>query len=159
MFICCTGSIFDMTDIHTWVNPVNCVGVSGKGLALEFKKRFPENFNHYRRRCDNKYLKIGRLLGFTTPNKYKAPRYIINLPTKIHWKDSSDYSYIKKGAWALGTIIIQLDIKSIVIPALGCGLGGLTYERVQAILIDTLLPFSIGHKIVLLEPEWETKGE
>lgn len=111
------------------VNPVNCVGVMGAGLALAFKNKFPQNFLKYKIQCDQKKLTVGKCL--TT---YENNKYIINFPTKDHYKDPSKIEYIKEGLLALSRHIEHYDIKSIAIPALGAGLGDLKWSEVKPLL-------------------------
>lgn len=107
------------------INPVNVVGIMGKGLALEFKKRFPNNFIHYQACCKNSSLTIGKLL--IVPENGKA---IINFPTKIHWKDNSELNYIVLGLEKLKIAIPRYGITSIAFPKIGCGLGNLDWNDV-----------------------------
>ena len=127
------GNIFD-SKAEALVNPVNCVGVSGKGLALEFKKRFPLNFDKYRDACKQpeEKLKIGRI--FITVF-YDSPKYIINFTTKNHWRETSFISYINEGLKDLKRFLTIGMIKSIAIPALGCGLGELPWHMVKESII------------------------
>lgn len=129
------GSLFD-ADVEAIVNPVNCVGVMGRGLAHEFKKRFRDNFNEYVAACMAKKITIGSVFATKaikpTPGN---PIYIINFPTKMHWRDDSHLDYIDNGLLALVEAIRTLKIKSIAIPALGCGLGKLNWENVRSLII------------------------
>ena len=121
------------------VNPVNCVGVSGKGLALEFKRRFPENFEAYRAFCKCNAMFIGDV--FIPEKGPGIPRFIVNFPTKQHWKHKSNLNGIALGLCSLRRAICSFAISSIAIPALGCGLGGLAWEDVRrliAIALDNL---------------------
>ncbi|HEY0088449.1 MAG TPA: macro domain-containing protein [Candidatus Lokiarchaeia archaeon] len=121
-----SGNIFE-NSAEALVNPVNCVGVMGKGLALEFKKRFPKNFEYYRKTCFEPLgLVIGDLLLFKENEKW-----IVNFPTKIHWKDPSKIEYIQKGLKTLLQIVEEDRLKAIAIPPLGCGLGGLNWNDVK----------------------------
>lgn len=119
------------------VNPVNTVGVMGKGLALAFKKKFPNNFALYKKACDEKQVVVGKM--FTTINTdSNRPKYIINFPTKEHWINSSNIEWIKTGLIDLRRLIITSDIRSIVIPALGCGNGGLNWHDVNYYIYNIL---------------------
>jgi O-acetyl-ADP-ribose deacetylase (regulator of RNase III) len=129
------GNIFD-NPTQALVNPVNCVGVMGKGLALEFKKRFPDNFNHYAKCCKSNILRLGIILPYKIENTNIFPEYIINFPTKYHWKDNSHMESIMSGLTCTITYAITEDIKSISIPALGCGLGGLHWGEVKEYIDD-----------------------
>ncbi len=115
------------------VNTVNCVGVMGSGIALQFKKKFPENFEVYKRACDTNELELGNVLVFDTGQMFN-PRYIINFPTKNHWRAKSRIEDIATGLEALVEVVIDHKIKSIAIPPLGCGLGGLDWEDVRPLI-------------------------
>lgn len=122
------------------VNTVNCVGVMGKGVALEFKKRWPENFTAYKELCDAKRLSPGEMFVFENTPLFDSnePRYLINFPTKSHWRSKSKLSYVKDGLEALVHEIKQYNIKSIAIPPLGCGNGGLDWADVKPLIISSL---------------------
>lgn len=107
------------------INPVNVVGVMGKGLALEFKKRFPRNFQVYQKCCKDGSFVVGKLL--VVPENGKA---IINFPTKKHWKDNSELNYIVLGLEKLKIAIPRYGITSIASPKIGCGLGNLDWNDV-----------------------------
>lgn len=104
------------------VNAVNCHGVMGKGIALQFKKAFPETYKIYREACKNGTFKIGSILTVEENNKL-----IVNFPTKDHWPRKSQYDFIARGLVQLKEEVISLGISSISIPPLGCGLGGLKW--------------------------------
>lgn len=120
-----TGNIFDIP-AYAIVNPVNCVGVSGKGLALEFKRRYPNNFECYRRVCEKGLLSPGKVFIYPLDNSSR-PTHIVNFPTKRHWRDNSNLKDIESGLRALQYKIRYQysDWKSIAIPCLGCGCGNL----------------------------------
>lgn len=124
------GNIFN-SDCEFLVNPVNCVGVMGKGLALEFKNKYPLNFEIYKKACDNASFNIGNLLIVPVDNKF-----IVNFPTKKHWRNKSDLEFIKIGLEELKVAIKDFNIKSIAIPKLGCGLGGLDWNEVFDLIKD-----------------------
>jgi O-acetyl-ADP-ribose deacetylase (regulator of RNase III) len=131
-----TGDIF-LEEVEAIVNPVNCVGVMGKGLALQFKERFPENFNAYKEACKNTEVTIGKMHIYRYDH-LAVNRYIVNFPTKRHWKDRSYINDIEEGLKDLQQVINRLNIKSIAIPALGCGLGGLPWKDVSRVINDGL---------------------
>jgi O-acetyl-ADP-ribose deacetylase (regulator of RNase III) len=138
------GSIFD-AKAEALVNPVNCVGVMGKGLALEFRNRFPENYSYYKATCQMKHMKIGQLLicdNLEYGNTNPIHRYIINFPTKVHWRENSDLLSISLGLDTLVYRVRNMNITSIAIPALGCGLGMLDWSDVKRIMIDKLTRLS-----------------
>ena len=119
------------------VNTVNCVGVMGRGIALQFKKAFPENFKAYAAACKRKEVQPGRMFVYAT-GQLAGPRFIINFPTKVHWRGKSRLEYIESGLEALLAEIRKLGIRSIAIPPLGSGLGGLAWTEVRR-LIDRAL--------------------
>ena len=109
------------------VNPVNCVGVMGAGLAKQFKQRFKENYSAYRRACDHRTVAPGRMFVYDYGAGWLLPpRYIINFPTKRHYKDPSRMADIEAGLDGLRETIIARQIQSVSIPALGAGLGDCT---------------------------------
>ncbi len=110
------------------VNPVNCVGVMGKGLALEFKQRFPENFLSYRRACESAD-RPDDLLGTVIPWRSPSGLWILNAPTKLHWRDPSRAEYVRSAMEAIDAFCRSNRIASCCMPALGCGLGGLDWDR------------------------------
>jgi O-acetyl-ADP-ribose deacetylase (regulator of RNase III) len=122
------------------VNTVNCVGVMGKGVALEFKKRWPENFKAYKRICDTKALSPGQVFIFDTNELFATdgPRYLVNFPTKDHWSSKSKISYVEDGLDALSKAIKEYKISSISIPPLGCGNGGLDWADVKPMIVSKL---------------------
>jgi len=121
------------------VNTVNCVGVMGKGLALQFKKAFPENFKQYKTACNKKQIKIGQMY-ITNFGDMLDKKYIINFPTKNHWRGKSKYEYIESGLDDLINKIHDYNIKSIAIPPLGSGLGGLDWNIIKKMILDKLSP-------------------
>jgi O-acetyl-ADP-ribose deacetylase (regulator of RNase III) len=143
-----TGDIFAQ-DAQALVNPVNCVGVMGKGLALQFKQKFPLNFNLYRRACMKDELQPGRILTCSTGRE--TPSVIINLPTKRHWRDSSRMEDIEAGLDALAREIRARRLSSVAIPALGAGLGGLEWREVRKAIEEKLSGLE-GTEITVLEP-------
>jgi len=124
-----TGNIWK-ADVEALVNTVNCVGVMGKGIALEFKKMYPKNFTAYRNACSRGEVTPGRMFVFDN-GLLLRPHYIINFPTKTHWKYPSKMEYIDSGLETLVYLIQQRGIVSIAIPALGCGNGGLNWSDVR----------------------------
>lgn len=114
-------------DAEALVNTVNTVGVMGKGIALQFKKKFPENFKAYKRACDKKEVEIGKMFVFSF-DRLTNPRYIINFPTKNNWREKSRLKYVRDGLDALVGEVQDLKVHSIAVPPLGCGNGGLDWE-------------------------------
>lgn len=121
-------------DAQALVNTVNCVGVMGRGIALQFKKKFPDNFKVYKKACDIGELKLGSVLVHDMDQLYN-PRYIINFPTKNHWRAKSRIEDIDAGLDALIEEVKGRHIASIAIPPLGCGLGGLNWQDVKPLII------------------------
>lgn len=124
-------------DTEAIVNTVNCVGVMGRGIALQFKNKYPDNFKFYANACKRNQVTPGQMLVYDT-GFIINPRYIINFPTKRHWKGKSRLEDIQSGLDALKAIILQYEIRSIAIPPLGSGLGGLEWETVRHLIEETL---------------------
>lgn len=119
-------------DVEALVNPVNTVGVMGKGLALKFKQAYPKNFQLYLAACRARTLAVGQLL--VTHTRSARPRLVVNFPTKQHWRDPSQLEWIERGLHHLRTIVEAEGITSIAVPALGCGNGGLSWTEVQPLI-------------------------
>ncbi|MBG78324.1 MAG: Appr-1-p processing protein [Alphaproteobacteria bacterium] len=132
------------------VNTVNCVGVMGRGIALQFKKAFPDNFKAYAICCEQKDLVPGKMFVYDM-NTLTSPRYIINFPTKRHWRGKSRLEDVELGLRALKDEIVSLGIKSISIPPLGSGLGGLNWQDVRR-LIEKHLSDLGDVKVLVYEP-------
>ena len=137
------------------VNTVNTVGVMGKGIALMFKERFNENFLLYTAACKARQVQIGRMF-VTEVRALDGPRWIVNFPTKQHWRAPSRMAWVVEGLQDLRRFLIENKVKSVAIPALGAGLGGLPWPAVRKQIEITLgdLP---GVEIVVFEPL--TKGQ
>jgi O-acetyl-ADP-ribose deacetylase (regulator of RNase III) len=112
------------------VNTVNCVGIMGRGIALQFKNAFPDNFKEYAAACKRGEVQPGRMLVFETC-ELTSPRFIINFPTKRHWRGKSRIEDIESGLRALAEVLRTKNIKSVAIPPLGSGLGGLDWAEVR----------------------------
>lgn len=115
------------------VNTVNSVGVMGRGIALQFKEAFPENFRAYAAACKREEVRPGRMFVFEL-GEFSEPRYIINFPTKVHWRGKSRIEYIESGLEALVAEVRERGIRSIAIPPLGAGLGGLAWTEVRPLI-------------------------
>ena len=113
-------------------NPVNCVGVSGAGLAKQFARLYPQNDRLYRQACAEGRIRPGR--GLITETGQQTPRYIINFPTKRHWRDKSRIEDIRLGLSNLHRQLLRRNITSVALPALGAGLGGLDLDDVQMLI-------------------------
>lgn len=128
-----TGNLLD-SEAEALVNTVNTVGVMGKGIALQFKNMFPNNFKLYAQACKNKEVKVGQLLVTEEEALLTGKKIIINFPTKTNWRLPSEYQYIEAGLTELVRVIREKNIKSIAIPPLGSGNGGLDWNKVKQIL-------------------------
>lgn len=144
-----TANLLD-SNAEALVNTVNTQGVMGKGIALQFKNRFPENYKVYRERCLSNNLHIGDLLITQEDTLLNGKKTIINFPTKTNWRLPSEYSYIEAG---LATLVKEIEgrgIKSIAIPPLGAGNGGLDWQRVKSLLEQYLS--NLNCDIIVYEP-------
>lgn len=117
-------------DAEAIVNTVNCVGVMGRGIALQFKNAFPGNFKAYAEACKHDEVRPGHMFVYET-GQLTSPRFVINFPTKRHWRGASRMEDIDAGLISLAETIHRHQIKSIAIPPLGSGLGGLAWEEVK----------------------------
>ena len=126
-------------DVDALVNTVNTKGVMGKGIALQFRRAFPENYDAYRAACEAGVVQLGRMFVVMT-GYLGRPRLIINFPTKNHWKSRSRIADIEAGLVDLRRVLDEYDIESLALPPLGCGLGGLEWSdvrpRIEAALAD-----------------------
>ena len=131
------------------VNAVNCVGAMGRGIALQFKKEFPKNFEEYKNACDRGEVVPGKMF-ITERNALNPPRYIVNFPTKRHWRGKSRIGDIESGLVMLRDEIEARHITSIAIPPLGSGLGGLDWPDVRRLIENTLSGTTA--EIIVYEP-------
>lgn len=131
-FIIC-NNIFNST-AQVLVNPVNTVGVMGKGLALQVKQQYPNVYEAYKKACTQNKLTIGKLQLVPIADN----RFVLNFPTKIHWKNSSEYRYIIAGLNKLANCYESKNITSIAFPKIGCGCGGLNWTVVKTLIIKHL---------------------
>jgi O-acetyl-ADP-ribose deacetylase (regulator of RNase III) len=122
-------------DVEAIVNTVNCVGFMGKGIALQFKKAFPFNFDAYQRACRRGEVQPGKMFIYET-GMMMNPKYIINFPTKRDWRGKSKIEDIDSGLNALIEDVKRLEIRSVAVPPLGCGNGGLDWNVVRPKIID-----------------------
>lgn len=120
-------------DVDAIVNTVNCVGVMGKGIALQFRNKWPENNRAYEAACKAKEVRLGRMFVFDSGGLVK-PNYIINFPTKDHWRGKSSLESIREGLRDLVAQVKRLRIRSIGVPPLGCGNGGLEWSEVRPLI-------------------------
>lgn len=133
------------------VNTVNCKGVMGRGIALQFKKAFPEAYKAYKAACDRGELKPGIVLVHDL-NRFEQPHYVIDVPTKRHWRGKSRIEDIEAGLNALVAEVRRLGLKSVAVPPLGCGLGGLSWAEVRPRIEHALADLSDVH-VLLFEPK------
>lgn len=144
-----TGNLLE-AKAEALVNTVNTVGVMGKGIALMFKERFPKNMDAYAEACRKKELHTGRMF-VTETGELMGPRWIVNFPTKQHWRAPSRMEWIEAGLQDLRRFIVEHRVKSIAIPPLGAGNGGLDWQRVRP-LIEQALGDLEGVEILIYEP-------
>ena len=127
-----TGDLLE-ADVEALVNPVNTQGVMGKGLALEFKRAFPDAFKAYANACVRGEVMTGRM---HVVRRASPPRFILHFPTKRHWRDPSKLEYVSSGLEDLVRSVRELRIASLAVPALGCGLGGLSWAEVEPLIVN-----------------------
>jgi O-acetyl-ADP-ribose deacetylase (regulator of RNase III)/uncharacterized protein YwgA len=140
---------------YALVNTVNTVGVMGKGIALQFKETFPVNFKEYLASCKRGELQPGKLLAIKDQT-LEGEKLIINFPTKTEWYKKSQYDFVESGLQELAKLIVEKDIKSIAIPPLGCGNGGLKWAKVKP-LMEKYLGGLNDVDIMIYEPNDEVK--
>jgi O-acetyl-ADP-ribose deacetylase (regulator of RNase III) len=138
------------SDSEALVNTVNCVGYMGKGIALQFKQAFPANFKHYETACHAGDMAPGKMMIHDNGGLVN-PRYIINFPTKRHWKGKSRIEDVESGLKALVADVQRLGIRSIAVPPLGCGLGGLEWRVVRP-MIEQAFASLPDVQVLLFEP-------
>jgi O-acetyl-ADP-ribose deacetylase (regulator of RNase III) len=144
-----TGNLLE-SDAEALVNTVNTVGVMGKGVALMFKEAFPENFRVYEAACAAKQVQLGRMLVTKRTNLF-GPKWIINFPTKGHWRYPSKMEWIESGLHDLKTVIAENNIKSVALPPLGAGNGGLNWREVRS-RIEQELEGLTDVRVIVFEP-------
>lgn len=134
---------------EAFVNAVNTVGVMGAGIARQFKQKFPEMFEQYEKDCQQGNVKLGQMHIYKRTSQ-TSPKYIINFPTLEHWSDQATLENIEKGLANLIQITKKLNIHSIAIPPLGCGIGGLNWADVKVLVEQTFANENI--QVHLYEP-------
>ncbi len=137
-------------DVEALVNTVNTVGVMGKGIALMFKEAFPENFRAYANACKRDEVQIGRMF-VTDRGGLLIPRWIINFPTKQHWRQKARMESVNEGLCDLRRVIAENKIRSVAVPPLGCGNGGLRWSQVRAVIEEALSDLE-DVEVVVYEP-------
>lgn len=126
----CQGDLL-AAEVDALVNAVNTVGVMGKGIALAFKNRFPANYQAYAAACQRGEVVTGRMF-VTETQALLGPRWIVNFPTKQHWRDPSRLEWVQTGLQDLRRFLLAQSVQSVALPALGAGLGGLSWPAVRA---------------------------
>ena len=144
-----TGNLLE-SDAEALVNTVNTVGVMGKGVALMFREHFPENFKEYERACREKRVRLGEVF-VTERSSFIGPKWIVNFPTKGHWRYPSKLEWIERGLADLAKVIAEKNIQSIAIPPLGSGNGGLDWAEVRPIIVRALGDLK-NVRVVVYEP-------
>ena len=144
-----SGNLLE-ADVDALVNTVNCVGFMGKGIALQFKQAFPENFTAYQKACHASEVRPGRVFVFETRSMI-GPKYIINFPTKRHWRGDSRMEDIEAGLEDLVQVVRRLGVQSIALPPLGCGLGGLNWGDVRPRIEQAFASFA-DVRVLLFAP-------
>ncbi len=135
---------------------MNTVGVMGKGIALQFKERYPDNYRAYHKACKNGEIQIGKMFVFREADLQQGEKTIINFPTKKEWYKKSQYNYIEEGLKDLVKTIREHDIESIAIPPLGCGNGGLKWGKIKE-LMEKYLTVPDDVNIIIYEPNADVK--
>lgn len=146
-----TSGDISRADAEAIVNTVNCVGIMGRGVALQIKKEFPKNFKAYKAACERNEVQLGKMFVFET-NMFTNPKYIINFPTKKHWRSKSYMEDIESGLKTLVDTIQHYKIRSIAVPALGSGNGGLDWNEVHP-RIETALSVIPNLQVTIFEPD------
>ncbi|WP_117237261.1 type II toxin-antitoxin system antitoxin DNA ADP-ribosyl glycohydrolase DarG [Thermus sediminis] len=149
------GNLLD-APVEALVNTVNTVGVMGKGVALQFKRAFPDNYQAYVKACRRGEVQIGRIFVHDR-GPLVQPRYIFNFPTKKHWRHPSRMEYIEEGLKDLVRQIQKLEVRSIALPPLGAGNGGLPWTEVRRRIQEALEPLK-GVEIWVYEPAEDPKA-
>lgn len=149
------GDFFDF-DADIRVNTVNCVGVMGAGVALAFRNKYPEMFKEYVRQCKENEIYPGRPCVWKQGDMFSKGIEIINFPTKNHWRNPSKYEYVEDGLVWLSNYLKHKEGLTITLPALGCGHGGLDWERVKRLIIQYLE--GTKNNILVFEPEASKKA-
>ncbi len=144
------GDLLKQDDVDAIVNTVNCVGVMGKGIALQFKNKWPENFTAYEAACKAGLVRPGHMFVFDSGGLVK-PNFIINFPTKDHWRGKSRIEFIRDGLVDLVKEVKRLGIRSLAVPPLGCGNGGLDWKEVRP-LIESAFAVLPDVEVRLFEP-------
>jgi O-acetyl-ADP-ribose deacetylase (regulator of RNase III) len=151
------GNLLD-ADVDALVNTVNTVGVMGKGIALQFKRAFPAMFRDYAHAAEAGELRLGQMHVWPT-GQLTGPRYVINFPTKGHWRAQSKLVDIERGLVDLTRVLRELRITSVAIPPLGCGNGGLTWGEVEPRIRSALTEVPEIHAVLYPPGATPTAGQ
>ena len=143
-----TGNLLE-AEVDALVNTVNTKGVMGKGVALQFRRAFPDNYKAYRAACAAGQVELGRMFVYQT-GQLDRPRFIINFPTKAHWKSRSRLEDIEAGLEDLRRVLSELEVESVALPPLGCGLGGLRWSEVRPRIAYALTDLPVH--VLVFEP-------
>ncbi len=150
------GNLLD-ADAEALVNTVNSIGIMGKGIALQFKQAFPSNFKAYEAACRRHEVTPGKMFVHRT-NQFENPRLIINFPTKVHWRNRSRLQDIESGLRDLIKVVREEHVRSIAVPPLGCGSGGLRWSDVRP-RIEKAFEEVPEVRVLLYAPEGAPKPE
>ncbi len=145
-----TGNLLE-SSATALVNTINFDGYMGKGIAYQFKQKFPENNKIYKGACKAQKLDVGQLLIHEEKGKI-----IVNFPTKKEWREKSQYNYIESGLLELKKFIQENELQSIAIPPLGCGNGGLDWTKVRTMISDQLKEIASNVEVIIYEPSAAT---
>ncbi|MER6139290.1 macro domain-containing protein [Streptomyces sparsogenes] len=151
-----TGNLL-LADVDALVNTVNTVGIMGKGIALQFKRAYPSNYDDYKAACERGDVVVGRMHVHAL-DQVGGPRFIVNFPTKRHWRSPSRIEDIAAGLVALRDEIVERGIKSIAVPPLGCGNGGLNWGAVEP-MITRVLGNIPGVEVLVWQPSGAPRPE
>ncbi|WP_126969077.1 macro domain-containing protein [Xanthomonas sp. BRIP62411] len=157
MITIATGNLLK-ANVDALVNTVNTEGVMGKGIALQFKRAYPKMYDHYRAACDLGQMQLGKMQVVELGELGGGPRFVINFPTKKHWKSKSKIEDIKNGLVDLVDVIRRYELKSIAVPPLGCGYGGLAWSDVRP-LIERALGHLENVRVELFSPDGAPPAE
>lgn len=154
------GDMFEDNVIARYValvNPINCIGVMGKGLAKQFRARYRGNYVAYVEACEKENVVPGHMFVYEAPSWCQQP-LIINFPTKDHWRDKSELWMIEEGMKDLVRVLKRYSVRTVAIPALGCGLGGLPWDKVREIIERHLSPLGNNILATVYLPKHTNKG-
>lgn len=152
MIECMRGNMFE-SNADCLVNTVNCEGFMGKGIAYQFKMRFPENNQSYIKACKSGELMVGKMHYYVEDGIT-----IVNFPTKNKWREPSRIEYVENGMSTLVELLPQLNVRKIAIPPLGCGNGGLLWDEVKKVILGKIADLESQYDFVIFEPSGSYKA-